>query len=109
LSSPGCALDVPKQQSTTVTNSGHSPGPSTPDLQRQQGWDRTADLAVFSRVRLIRVRPARYARVAFALVSRGPGGLIIQGDAGSCGFVQIGGQNAGRIVPLRRVSQDGAA
>jgi integrase len=80
LSWPGCALDVPKQQSTTVTNSGHSPGPSTPDLQRQQGWDRTADLTVFSRVGLVRVRPGSSISVASAQLSEHAGRLLIPGD-----------------------------
>jgi hypothetical protein len=54
-----------------------------------QGRDRTADLAVFSRARLVRRRPARFACVAFALVGTGADRLIVQGDTGSCGSMQI--------------------
>jgi len=46
-------------------------------------------LAVFIRVRLIRLRPAWFACVAFALVSRGVAALVIQGGTGPCGSVQI--------------------
>jgi len=46
-------------------------------------------LAVFSRVRLIRPRPAWFACVAFTLVSRGVAALVIQGGTGPCGSVQI--------------------
>ena len=53
-----------------------------------QGRDRTADLAVFSRVRLVRFRPAWFAAVAFPLVSKDPGDLSVQGDTGLCGPVQ---------------------
>jgi hypothetical protein len=54
-----------------------------------QGRDRTADLAVFSRLRRIQIRPARFTSVAFALVSRGPGESVVQDGTSSCGLVQI--------------------
>jgi hypothetical protein len=54
-----------------------------------QGRDRTADLAVFSRVRLVRLRPPAFVQVTSSLISRGAGGLVIHSDAGSYGPVQI--------------------
>jgi hypothetical protein len=46
-------------------------------------------LAVFSRVRLVRLCPARFACVALALVSTGTDRPVVQGDTGSCGSMQI--------------------
>jgi hypothetical protein len=63
--------------------------PAELDEAGGQGRDRTADLAVFSRVRLVQLRAAWFGRVASALVSRGAGGSVVQDGAGPCGSVQI--------------------
>jgi hypothetical protein len=47
-------------------------------------------------VRDIQIRPAWFACVASALISRGAGGLVVQSDTGSCSAV---GQNSGRSAP----------
>src|SRR5829696_7704827 len=60
----------------------------------------TADPAVFSRVRLIRVRPRGYVGVAFSLISRVGVDSVAPGDPTPFALVRIGGQNVGRIVEL---------
>ena len=69
------------------TQCGPRPTASPPAVVHWAG-DRTADLAVFSRVRLVRFSPAWFAAVAFPLVSKDPGDLSVQGDTGLCGPVQ---------------------
>jgi hypothetical protein len=54
-----------------------------------QGRDRTADLAVFSRVILVRTGPGSSACATSALLSMARGRLIIQVDPGSYGSVRI--------------------
>jgi hypothetical protein len=74
------------------SSSGEAPSSEAAELSEPGGQrrDRTADLAVFSRVRRIQIRPARFTSVAFSLISRGPGGLVVQDDTGPCGSVRIG-------------------
>ncbi len=54
-----------------------------------QGRDRTADLAVFSRVLLIRVRPGPSVRSACSLTSRAGSRSVIRTDPGPSGPVRI--------------------
>ena len=54
-----------------------------------QGRHPTADIAVFSRVQRIQISPTPFVWAAFTLVSRGMGGVVVHGDTGSCGLVQI--------------------
>jgi hypothetical protein len=46
-------------------------------------------IPVFSRVPLIQCRSWWFGWAAFALISRGADRLVVQGDPGSCGWVQI--------------------
>jgi hypothetical protein len=77
-------------------------GTACTDLDRcgGQGRDRTADLAVLSRVQLVQQRPGCFAWPAFALTSRGPEGSAVRDGSRSCSSVQNSWQNAGRITAL---------
>jgi hypothetical protein len=79
-----------------------------PELwQTGQLRDRTADLADFSRVPVIRHRPGSYACVASALLSRDEDGLAIGVDPGPYGRVRIA--LAQRRQNRRPSARDGSA